>query len=140
MLVSLQTIKSPCAEKKAKREFREIQAEEERALQKRLKKERKEQEEKERREYERFILEQAKAAKANPAGLGEYSFFEGCATVEEAETRFHKMIQIYEAEDESGDPALAKVIRKQYVAISDQLKEHGDHMKKVGQSIDDPVI
>lgn len=112
-------LKKPALEEISATEARKKQAAED---QKQLARERKEREDEKHREYERFILEQDKARKANAAGLGEYSFFQGCMTQEQLKFRYDQLIAIY-AVDGSGDPALAEVIRNQYEAIKQELEK-----------------
>lgn len=111
-----QRLKIPALEERRIRETKEQRADEERIRQKRLLKERKEQKIKTSGEYEKSQAEN------NSLGLGEYSFFEGCTTVEQLDSRFEKMLQIYEASDGSGDLALASVIRKQHKLLKEHLQ------------------
>lgn len=118
-------LKIPAEEAQAARKLAEQQAAEERALQKRLNKERKAQEEKERKEFERRLLELARDSRRD-SSLGEYSFFEGCTSLAQADERYHKLIQVYEASDGSGDPALVSVIAKQYELLKNRLEANAE--------------
>jgi len=115
-------LKEPAMEAQIQRKMQEQQEKETKEREKRLKKERKEREKRERVEYERYVLAQARAVKVNTS-LGEYSFFEGCMTLEQADARFQKMLEIYDAPDGSGDPALARVLRQQYETVKERFTE-----------------
>ena len=115
-------LKKPALEEMAATEARKKRAAEDHARQKQLTRERKEREGEEHSEYEQFILEQVRARKANAAGLGEYSFFQGCMTQEQLKFRYDQLIAIY-AVDGSGEPALAEVIRNQYEAMKQEVEK-----------------
>lgn len=118
-------LKTLAAEEKAARELREQQVAEERARQKQIQRTRKEQEKKEREEYERTILKLDREAKADHT-LGEYSFFDGCATLEHAESVYSKLMDVYNPTDGTGDPALARVIKEQYEKLKEKFNVQSD--------------
>ena len=113
-------LKISALEERRVRETKEHQAAEERIRQKRLLKERKAQQAKTPGEYET-----SQTANKN-SGLGEYSFFEGCTTEEQLDSRYEKIIRIYDVSDGSGDLALAAVINTQYESLKQRLQSHDD--------------
>ena len=103
------------------------QAAEECARQKQLARERQEKNEKDRREFEQAALAYIRAGMQG-VSLGEYSFFRGCMTLDQLESRYDQLITIFTAND-SGGLALAEVIKQQYESIKRELENRNSERK-----------